>query len=90
MCTLLINQLYVFKNRVFIHFITEPINGVIQTCQAITMTDTNAMSERTFRALAYIKTYMRTTMGQQQLNHLMIIFVYKDRLDYLDMETRCE
>ena len=37
---------------------------------------TNASSERTFSALRRIKTYLRTTMTQARLNHLMILHIH--------------
>ena len=36
------------------------------------MSATNATSERSFSALRRIKSYLRSTMHQQRLNHLMI------------------
>ena len=44
---------------------------------------TNATSERTFSKLRLIKTYLRSTMTQGRLNHLMICAVYHE---YLDLE----
>ena len=38
----------------------------------LVMPATNATSERSFSALRRIKTYLRTTMTQQRLNHLMV------------------
>ena len=35
------------------------------------MSATNAASERSFSALRRIKSYLHSTMHQQQLNHLM-------------------
>ena len=50
------------------------------------MPATNATSERSFSKLRLIKTYLRTTMRQEQLNHLMILFVYKELVDNLDLK----
>ena len=47
---------------------------------------TNATSERTFSALRRIKTYLRTTISQARLNHLMVLHVHKDRTDNLDLK----
>ena len=46
---------------------------------------TNASSERSFSALRRIKTYLRSTMGQQRLNNLMSLHVHKDRTDSLSL-----
>ena len=46
---------------------------------------TNATSERTFSALRRIKTYLRSTMRQPRLNHLMVLHYHQDRTDDLDL-----
>ena len=46
---------------------------------------TNATSERTFSLMKLIKSYLRATMKQSRLNHLMILSSYKYRLDQLDL-----
>ena len=47
---------------------------------------TNATSERSFSALRRVKIYLRTTMTQPRLNHLMILNVHKDECDKLSLE----
>ncbi len=37
------------------------------------MSATNASSEHSFTALHRVKNYLRNTMGQERLNHLMVI-----------------
>ena len=49
---------------------------------------TNASSERSFSALRRVKTYLRGTMKQSRLNHLMLLHVHKDLSDDLDL-TAC-
>lgn len=44
---------------------------------------TNATSERLFSALRIINTYLRCTMTQARLNHLL---VHKEECDKLDLE----
>ena len=44
---------------------------------------TNAVSERTFGAMRRLKTYLRTVMKQDRLNHLLLLHVHKDRTDGL-------
>ena len=43
------------------------------------MPATSATSERSFSSLRHIKTYLRTSMKQERLNHLMMIYVRKDK-----------
>lgn len=45
----------------------------------LVMPATSATSERSFSSLRNIKTYLRTTMKQDRLNHLMMIYIHKDR-----------
>ena len=52
----------------------------------LVMPATNATSERTFSALRRIKSYLRTTMSQQRLNNLMVLFIHRDSLDEMDLE----
>ena len=47
---------------------------------------TNATSERTFSALRIVKTYLRCTMTQARLNHLLMLHVHKEACDSLDLE----
>ena len=47
---------------------------------------TNASSERSFSALCLIKNYLRTTMSQARLNHLMVMHVHRNRCDNLSLE----
>ena len=51
----------------------------------LVMPATNATSERSFSALRRIKTYLRATMTQQRLNHLMMLHVHKNCTDQLDL-----
>ncbi len=51
----------------------------------LVMPATNVESERSFSALRRIKSYLRTTMSQQRLNHLMILHVHHSETDNLDL-----
>ena len=51
----------------------------------LVMPATNAVSERSFSALRRVKTYLRSTMKQTRLNHLMILRVHKDITDSLNL-----
>ena len=52
----------------------------------IVMPATNASSERSFSALRRVKSYLRSTMGQARLNHLMVLHYHSDRTDNLDLK----
>ena len=47
---------------------------------------TNATSERSFSILRLVKQYLRSTMTEERLNHLMTCSIYKDRLDKLNLQ----
>lgn len=49
-----------------------------------TMPVTTATAERTFSTLRRVKTYLRSTMSQERLNHTMLLHVHKSRTDELD------
>ena len=46
---------------------------------------TNAISERSFSALQRLKTKMRSTMHNNRLNHLIVLHVYQDEIDKVDI-----
>ena len=50
------------------------------------MPATNAVSERSFSALKWDKTYLCSTAGDSRLNHLMMLHVHKDKTDALTLE----
>ena len=50
---------------------------------------TTATAERSFSVLNRIKTYLRCTMSQQRLNHVIIPHIHKDKLDLLDLKSVC-
>ena len=51
----------------------------------LVMPATNAVSERSFSALNRAKTYLRSTMGEGSLNHLMLLHVHNELADGIDM-----
>ena len=51
----------------------------------LVMPATNATSERSFSALRRVKTYLRSSMKQSRLNHLMILHVHKEMTDSLNL-----
>ncbi len=46
---------------------------------------TNAVSERSFSALRRVKTYLRSTMAQDRLNHIMTLHIYRGLTDDLSL-----
>ena len=53
----------------------------------LVMLATNATSERSFSCLHCLKNFLRTTMSQRRLNHLMLLHVHKERTDSLDLRV---
>ena len=45
----------------------------------------NTASERSLSAMKRIKSYLRSTMTRQHLNHLMLLHVQKDQTDRLNL-----
>ena len=52
----------------------------------LVMPATTAMSERSFSAMRRLKTYLRSTMGQSRLNHVMLLNINKETVDSLDID----
>ena len=50
------------------------------------MPATNASSERSFSALRRLKSYLRNSMTQERLNHVMLLNVHKEKTDELILE----
>jgi len=44
-----------------------------------------AEQERTFSAMRRVKSYLRATMTQERLNHLMVLHIHKSKTDSLDL-----
>ncbi len=51
----------------------------------LVMPATNTVSERSFSVMRRIKSYLRSTMGQARLNHVMVLNIYKEQLDELNL-----
>ena len=49
----------------------------------LVLPSTNAVSERSFSAMRRLKSYLRTTMKQERLNHLLLLHVHKEHTDSL-------
>ena len=52
----------------------------------LTIPVTTATAERTFSALKRVKSYLRSSMTQERLNHCVILHVFKERVDELRVE----
>ena len=50
----------------------------------LTIPVTTATAERTFSTLRRLKNYLRSTMGQQRLNNMMLLHIHKDLTDDID------
>ena len=48
---------------------------------------TNAVSERSFSSMKRLKSYLRSTMNQSRLNHVMILHLNKEKVDNLDLDA---
>ena len=56
----------------------------------VTIPCSNAEAERSFSKLRLLKTYLRSTMTQERLNHLAILNVHRDKLDEINIEDVLE
>lgn len=53
----------------------------------LTVPVTTATAERTFSNLRLLKTFLRSTMTQPILNHVMLKYIYKERTDKLNLTS---
>ena len=51
----------------------------------LTVPVTTSTAERTFSILRRLKTFLRSTMTQPRLNHIMLLHLYKERTDKLNL-----
>lgn len=51
----------------------------------LTVPATSATAERTFSVLRRLKSYLRSTMGQERLNNTIILNIYQSEIDDLDI-----
>ena len=56
----------------------------------LVMPATNAVSERCFSTMRRLKTYLRSTMTQSRLNHVMLLSINRERVDKLDIDDADE
>ncbi|KAF0312605.1 Zinc finger MYM-type protein 1 [Amphibalanus amphitrite] len=53
----------------------------------LTAPATSCAAERTFSQVRRIKSWLRSTLGQERLNHAVMLAVHRERLEELDLET---
>ena len=53
----------------------------------LVMPATNSVSKRSFSAMRRLKTYLRSTMCQSRLNHIMLLNINKERVDKLELDS---
>ena len=51
----------------------------------LTVPCSNAEAERSFSSLRRLKTYLRSSMGQERLNNIALLHVHQDRLESLNI-----
>lgn len=51
----------------------------------LTVPVTTATAERTFSVLRRLKTFLRSSMGQPKLNHVLLLHVHKGRTDNIHL-----
>ena len=67
-------------------FAKSMLSNVDQLLQIyLTTPMTSATAERTFSTLRRVKSYLRSTMSQKRLNHVIILHTHKQRTDDLDL-----
>ena len=66
--------------------IVEIIPNVKRLLQpSLILPSSTASAERSFSTLRRMKTYLRSTMSQQRLNHVLILSTYTEMVDLLDI-----
>ena len=58
---------------------------VYKLTKIFTIPVTTATAERTFSALRRLKTFLRSTLTQSNLNHIMLLHAHKERTDCIDL-----
>jgi len=64
------------------------IPEVVKLCKLYLVNPaTTATAERSFSRLRRLKTYLRASLSQRKLNHLLVLSLYADEVDALDMNS---
>ena len=56
----------------------------------LVMPATNAVNERSFSTMRRLKTYLRSTMAQSRLNHIMLLNIIQESLDNFNIDVIAE
>ena len=56
----------------------------------LTVPLSNATAEHSFSALRRIKTYLRSTLTQEHLNHYLVLNAHRELLDRIDVNEVCQ
>ena len=63
----------------------DPVEQLVRLL--LTIPCSSAEAERSFSSLRRLKTYLRSSMSQQRLNHLAVLHVHRDRLYSIDIDV---
>ena len=74
----------VFNTCSFGKTMLNQVHKLLQIYLTIPMT--TATAERTFSTLRRLKNYLRTTMTQKRLNHVVLLHTHKQRTDVIDLD----
>ena len=74
----------VFNTCSFGKTVLNQVHKLLQIYLTIPMT--TATAERTFSTLRRFKNYLRTTMTQKRLNHVVLLHTHKQRTDVIDLD----
>jgi len=65
-------------NQLIVHSMFDQVEQLVRLL--LTIPCSSAEAERSFSSLRCLKTHMRNSMSQQQLSHLAVLHVHRDRL----------
>lgn len=66
----------------------ELLPQLVQLCKLyLVLPCSTASAERSFSQLRRVKSYLRSSMSQHRLNHLMILRAYKEKLDTISTKV---
>jgi len=68
----------------YLQFTFDQIEQLVRLL--LTIPSSSAEAERSFSSLRRLKSYLRSRMKQNRLNHLSVLYVHKDKLDTLDVD----
>ena len=74
---------YIQKMSVSERQLIAEVSNLLQLL--LVMPSTNAISERSFSALRRVKNYLRSSMAQERLNHLLLLHAHKHLTDSIDL-----